>query len=167
MSLTPHVDVSLQKIISGGQTGVDRGALDAALDLDFPCGGFCPEDRAAEDGRIPARYPVTVLPGAGYLERTFQNVIDADGTVILCHGEPTGGTRLTIEFSDQLHTPSLFIDARTHSVPAAASRVLAFVYEHEVRILNFAGPRESDWAAGRDFTYRLVRELLTQLIGAR
>jgi hypothetical protein len=157
---------SLEKIISGGQTGVDRGALDAALDLGFPCGGFCPEDRAAEDGRIPSHYPLTPLPGAGYRERTLQNVIDADATVILCQDEPTGGTRLTIEFCNQLHTPCLFIDARTHSVPAAVSRVLAFVCEHEVRVLNFAGPRESGWPAGRDFTYRLVRDLLTQLIRA-
>src|SRR5271165_7243365 len=73
----------LAKIVSGGETGVDRGALDAALALGFPCGGWCPADRSAEDGPIPQRYPLTPLPGIGYRRRTRQNVIDSDGTVIL------------------------------------------------------------------------------------
>jgi hypothetical protein len=72
--------MALIKIISGGQTGVDRGALDAALAVKFPCGGWCPADRRAEDGSIPGRYPLTPLPGGGYRERTRQNVIDSDGT---------------------------------------------------------------------------------------
>jgi hypothetical protein len=69
----------LEKIVSGGQTGVDRGALDAALAANFPCGGWCPGNRRAEDGTIPARYPVSPLLGAGYRQRTRQNVIDSDG----------------------------------------------------------------------------------------
>jgi hypothetical protein len=87
--------MTLKQIISGGQTGVDRGALDAALEAQFPCGGWCPADRAAEDGPIPAHYPLTPLARGGYRERTRQNVLDSDGTVILYRSTLTGGTLLT------------------------------------------------------------------------
>ncbi len=90
----------LRKIVSGGQTGVDRVALDAALASQFPCGGWCPVDRSAEDGVIPATYPLTPLPDGDLRERTRQNVIDSDGTLIvsdtrLTGGALAGGTQLT------------------------------------------------------------------------
>src|ERR1700727_1579159 len=87
--------MALTKIISGGQTGVDRGALDAALEAQFPCGGWCPADRAAEDGPIPAHYPLKLLALGGYSERTRQNVLDSDGTAIMYRSTLTGGTLLT------------------------------------------------------------------------
>ncbi|MDH3584808.1 MAG: putative molybdenum carrier protein, partial [Phycisphaerae bacterium] len=74
------------KIVSGGQTGADRAALDAALACGQPCGGWCPQDRAAEDGPIDPRYPLKELPGGGYRQRTHRNVIDSDGTVVLSFG---------------------------------------------------------------------------------
>ena len=73
----------LTKIVSGGQTGVDRGALDAALAVGFPCGGWAPGNRMAEDGIIPKKYRLMVLPKGGYRERTRRNVVDSDGTAIL------------------------------------------------------------------------------------
>ena len=76
----------LKKIVSGGQTGVDRGALDAALEASFPCGGWCPKGRKAEDGAIPARYPLTEMPGPTYRARTRRNVTDSDGTLNLFFG---------------------------------------------------------------------------------
>ena len=81
----------LKKIISGGQTGADRAGLDVALDAGFPCGGWCPKGRKAEDGRIPDKYPLTETGSADYLKRTEKNVVDADGTVIFTFGMPTGG----------------------------------------------------------------------------
>src|SRR5436309_14721003 len=100
----------LLKVISGGQTGVDRGALDAALALQVECGGWCPAGRLAEDGTIPKRYPVVELPNARYAERTARNVADSDGTLIISNGEPIGGTRETIQRCVGLDKPHLIID---------------------------------------------------------
>src|ERR671915_1058228 len=75
--------MELAKIISGGQTGTDRGALDAALAWGFPCGGWCPPGRLAEDGQIPERYPLIELKEGGYSQRTLRNVVESDGTAIL------------------------------------------------------------------------------------
>ena len=84
-------------ILSGGQTGIDRGALDAALELSAPCGGWCPDGRKAEDGRIPAHYPLTELKGADYPARTRRNVEDSDATLIVYNSRLTGGTLLTLD----------------------------------------------------------------------
>ena len=135
--------LTLGKIVSGGQTGVDRGALDAALAAAFPCGGWCPEGRSAEDGPLAARYPLTELPGAGYLERTLQNVIDSDGTAILHAGALEGGTRQTLDCCTRHGRPCLVIDASTASATAAAERMGSFVARHGIAVLNVAGPRES------------------------
>src|SRR3989344_782830 len=86
------------KIISGGQTGVDRAALDAALELGLPCGGIVPKGRLAEDGRIPERYPVQECDSEDYVVRTELNVIHSDATLILNRGEISGGTLITAQF---------------------------------------------------------------------
>ncbi len=155
--------MSLEKVITGGQTGVDRGALDAALDLAFPCGGWCPADRAAEDGTIPSRYPLTPLPGGGYRERTLQNVIDSDGTVILAKTSLTGGTRLTLELCERHAKPHLVIDAAETGEADAARLIARFIDEHDIRVLNIAGPRASLWPEAHAFATRTVRDLLGAL----
>lgn len=132
----------LQKIISGGQTGADRGALDAAIALGFPCGGWCPEGRNAEDGPIPESYPLQVLPGAGYRQRTIRNIQDSDGTAILCLGEPSGGSALTLAQCRRLNKPHLLIDGHIEGVGRAAELLLAFVDAFAIETLNIAGPSE-------------------------
>src|SRR5947209_11260398 len=87
----------IAKIVSGGQTGVDRAALDVALELGLPCGGWCPKGRRSEGGRIPERYPLRETTSAAYPARTRRNVLYSDGTLVLTNGPPTGGTALTIE----------------------------------------------------------------------
>src|SRR3989442_2721366 len=84
------------EIVSGGQTGVDRAALDTALALGLPCGGWCPRGRRAEDGPLPTRYPLRETPSSSYPERTVWNVRDSDGTLILHRGRLSGGTALTL-----------------------------------------------------------------------
>jgi len=143
---------SLAKIVSGGQTGVDRGALDAALEAGFPCGGWAPAGRIAEDGPIPARYPLAELKGGGYEERTLQNVLDSDGTAILYFGELEGGTRLTAQYCQEHRKPCELLNAERLSPKQAAREIIAFVAGKRIKVLNIAGPRASKWPDARDYS---------------
>ena len=89
----------MRKVVSGGPTGVDRAALDAACALGLALGGWCPRGRRAEDGAIPAEYPLRETPGEDYAERTEWNVRDASATLVLTRGQPSPGTALTIELA--------------------------------------------------------------------
>ena len=115
------------KIISGGQTGVDRGALDAALAFEVEGGGWCPAGRLAEDGTIPKRYPVMELPNAGYAERTARNVADSDGTLVISKGEPIGGTRETVDRCIEMRKPHLIIDCASMSLEETIEAATEFV----------------------------------------
>jgi hypothetical protein len=115
------------KIISGGQTGVDRGALDAALAFEVECGGWCPAGRLAEDGAIPEHYPVVELANAGYAERTARNVADSDGTLVISKGELFGGTHETIDGCVEMGKPYLVIDRERLSMEDATALALQFV----------------------------------------
>lgn len=145
-------------IVSGGQTGVDRGALDAALELGVPSGGWCPAGRWAEDGRLSERYPLREAEG-GYESRTRRNVEDSDATLIVHHGTITGGTLLTRQLCATVGRPVWLVDARTTSPADAAAGVRRFVDAHLVRRLNVAGPRASHWPDGRAYAYSLLRAL--------
>ena len=155
--------VTLEKIISGGQTGVDRGALDAALASGFPCGGWCPEGRKAEDGRIPDRYPVAELSGADYLVRTRQNVIDADGTLVLHFTELAGGTLNTVRLCERFKKPVLVLDGDGLDPDAAAGKAAAFVRSQAIRTLNVAGPRESGHVGAQAYAEQVVACLLQNM----
>ncbi len=91
----------IQRVFSGGQTGVDRAALDVALDLGFPCGGWCPSGRRAEDGPLKEIYPLKETPSKNYAQRTEWNVRDSDGTLVLHRGSLSGGTAFTIELAEE------------------------------------------------------------------
>lgn len=149
--------MKLTKIVSGGQTGVDRAALDVALELGLPCGGWCPKGRRAEDGPIPERYPLTETPWWGYPQRTEWNVRDSDGTLILLQGRPDRGTRLTIAIAERLGKPFLTIDLEGR--PKAAT-VRTWMKANRVRILNVAGPRGSRHPGIHDRAMRFLRRLL-------
>ena len=155
------------KIISGGQTGVDRGALDAALDLGVEFGGWCPAGRLAEDGIIPERYPVIELEDGGYAERTAQNVADSDGTLIISNGEPIGGTRETIECCIEKGKPYLIINCREMSTLEAKGKVLTFLQNRYIRRLNVAGPRASQWPEGHALTYQIMSAILRRISGQK
>lgn len=131
----------LRRIVSGGQTGADRGALDAAIELGLEHGGYCPRGRRAEDGIIPARYRLTELDSPDYPARTAANVALADATLVVTRGAPTGGTRLTCDLARRRGTPLLIVDLDREHDPAA--RLRAWLSEHPIETLNVAGPRES------------------------
>jgi hypothetical protein len=154
----------LKKIISGAQTGVDRGALDAALEAGFPSGGSCPSGRRAEDGTVPAAYPVTELSSRDYRARTERNVLDADGTLIVFFGELSGGTRETLRICEAAGKPVLTIDGAAKDIALAAVEAAAFIRQNEIGILNVAGPRESSYPGAADYAKRLVGAVLTSSV---
>jgi|CXWL01.1.fsa_nt_gi hypothetical protein len=150
-------DHSVRRIISGGQTGVDRGALDAAIFLGLDHGGWCPRGRLAEDGQIPLRYQLTESDSAKYPVRTAQNVIDSDGTLILYQGELQGGTSLTLRLASEYGKPCLPIDL---DGPVDYPATRRWIAKHAIEVLNVAGPRESSAFgiadAARSFIVRLL-----------
>jgi hypothetical protein len=149
----------IHRIVSGGQTGVDRAALDVALELGLPCGGWCPMGRRAEDGVIPARYPLRETGSANYAERTRLNVLDSDGTLILNRGELAGGTALTAELAGLNGRPCLVV--QPDSAPDTGM-VIDWLQGHNVHILNVAGPRESQHpgihSQACEFLHKLLQE---------
>jgi len=151
---------TLRKIVSGGQTGVDAGALDAALDADFACGGWAPEDRTNERGPLPQRYPLQPLARGMNRERTSANVIDSDATAVVLFGEAQGGTKATLEDCATFARPSLIIDASRMPIPEAVRVLRAFIQEHEVETLNVAGPRASEEPHAYAYAHGLISGFL-------
>jgi hypothetical protein len=148
------------KIISGGQTGVDRAALDVALRHGIKCGGWCPAGRLDEFGKIPSHYPVQELQRGGFTERTLQNVKDSDGTVVIFSRELHSGTEQTVRFCVELQQPHQVIDASKISAEDAAKSIGDFVRENKIGILNVAGPRQSEWPEGYDYASRAMNAFL-------
>jgi len=136
--------VSVRRIVSGAQTGVDRAALDVALELGIPCGGWVPLGRIDERGRIPDRYPnLRETPTADWNERTEANVRDSDGTLILSRGPLTGGSAYTERVAERLGRPCLHLDLAVRSKAEAVAEARAWIEREAVEVLNVAGPRAS------------------------
>ncbi len=135
---------TIRKLISGGQTGADRAALDVGLELGIPIGGSCPRGRRAEDGVVPERYPLRETASTSYSVRTEANVRDADATLILTRGRPDRGTALTRRIAERLGRPYLVVDL---AEPVDPAELRAWLERERVLVLNVAGPRES-WAPG-------------------
>ena len=147
----------IRKIISGGQTGVDRAALDAAIELGIACGGWCPNGRASEQGPIPDHYPLIETPLADPAQRTERNVRDADATLIIAQGKLSGGAALTQQLAASLVKPCLVIDP---AEATSAATVRAWLNEQAVRTLNVAGPRASTDPHIYELALGLVRKVL-------
>jgi hypothetical protein len=147
------------EIWSGGQTGVDRAALDVALELGIPIGGWIPRGRRAEDGVIPARYAgLSETKSLNYRVRTARNVRDTDATLILSFGPPTGGTAVTVELVRRYQRPVLLLDMRQHTPSAAARKIRSWLRKlsPDARV-NVAGPRGSHSRIVYDKTVRTLR----------
>jgi|SRR5208337_664315 len=131
------------KIISGGQTGADRGGLEAAIALGIPHGGWCPQGRRAEDGVIPARYDLKECPSLGYVERTMRNIAEADATLVFSQNRRTAGpgTRLTLTSALRLRRPCLFVELDDRAGMHAS--IQSWLRNAKPKMLNIAGSRES------------------------
>jgi len=156
------------KSVSGGQTGVDRAALDAAMALGLEVGGWCPRGRKSLDGTIPAKYPLQETRGTGYQTRTKWNVRDADATLILCMGEPSGGTALTVKYCEQLGKPfyvhRLNSEWGTYIDGEGCGDVLYWMNCNDIQVLNVAGPREGKYSPVYDQAYCCLKDLFQQVL---
>ena len=148
----------IEKVVSGGQTGVDRAALDIALKLGVPCGGWCPRGRRAEDGPLKDIYPLQETPSSDYSKRTQWNVRDSDGTVVLYWGSLSGGSALTVELAKEHNKPCLQINLCENALPEI---LLAWVKRYQIRTLNVAGTRESGSPGIYDEACQFLREALS------
>ena len=142
-------------IVCGGQTGVDRAALDSALNLYLPVRGWCPKGRLAEDGKIAERYPLQETPSERVELRTEWNARDSDGTLVLAFGPLSGGTKFTVEMAALYRKPALVVDLEAQEPKESLFR--DWIRKHRIRVLNVAGPRESS-APGK--VYNKARALL-------
>lgn len=155
----------LEKIVSGGQTGVDRAALDAAMAAGVPVGGYCPRGRRAEDGCVPDCYPLIELATDDYRWRTRKNVLEADGTLIVIPRTPmTPGTRLTRDIC--LQEGKTFFVADLHYRMMSPALVADWIENCSVRVMNVAGPRESKspgiYLAASEFLAQVIRLALAK-----
>ncbi len=148
-----------KRVISGGQTGVDRAALDAAMAAGIPVGGWCPKGRRAEDGPIDPRYPLVETESADYRERTERNVRDADATLILSPTPLTGGTLATARACRKWNKPFEIVDPWA---PDAAARIRAWLRARKPQTLNIAGPRESQRPGIGEQVRKLLAEVFAQ-----
>ena len=148
------------RIVSGGQTGVDRAALDVALAFSLDCGGWCPKGRRAEDGPLDDRYPLRETPRRRYGQRTDWNVRDSNGTLILFRTGMDGGTRLTWDRARSRGRPCRQVDLDRNPGTEA---VMRWIRRHRIQVLNVAGPRESSspgvYDRARAFLVRLLGEI--------
>jgi len=158
----------LKKIISGGQTGADQGALDAAIKYNFPHGGWISKRRITEDGRLPDNYKLKEMPTDSYPKRTEQNIIDSDGTVIISRGKIAGGSKLTQKLANKHKRPCLHIDLNKTPAFIAASKINSWINEHDIEILNVAGSRASkDPKIYQDTKYIIEGTILLGLVKAQ
>ncbi len=133
----------VNKIISGGQTGVDQAALDVAINLGISHGGWVPRGRMTENGMLDDKYQVREMKTSNYNKRTEQNVIDSNGTLIISHGKLTGGSEYTREIALFNNRPWLHIDLNNTIAFQAARKIRSWIAEHGIEILNVAGSRAS------------------------
>ncbi|WP_321322897.1 putative molybdenum carrier protein [Thiomicrorhabdus sp.] len=148
------------KIISGGQTGVDRAALDFGLLHQIEIGGYCPKGKIAEDGVIPSKYGLTELSSQNYSQRTLKNVINSDATLIIYFDKLSGGTLNTRDFCRQEDKPVLLIDASQKTPNYWGQKAKEFVSNYHVNTLNVAGPRSSKCSLCYEYTMRLLGQFL-------
>ena len=147
------------KIVSGGQSGADLAALDAAIFSGIEHGGWLPKGRKTENGPLPFKYNLKELTTGKYRARTEQNVIDSDGTLICSFGPLTGGSALTEAFTIKHHRPCLHIDFELFPGDKAVAAVERWFHDNQIQILNVAGPRASNDPRIYNAVFTLIQKM--------
>jgi len=150
----------IKRIISGGQTGADRAALDVAIELGIPHGGWIPKGGRAENGMLNGKYRLLEMSTASYPKRTEKNVLDSDGTLIISHGRLAGGSALTRKLTEKHGQPWVHVDLDKVSLSSAAGIVRAWIGKNDIEILNVAGPRASKDPSIYEKTIKLLQDIL-------
>ena len=152
--------MKLRKVISGEQTGVDRAVLDACLKAGFPCGGWCPAGRRAEDGIIPTLYPLQEMTSVYYDDRTRQNILDSSATLIIYQDDLSGGTLLTYKLAKKLSKPVFLFKVSPFFIDESLEELFDFLKTNSVEILNIAGPRASQWPKAYESALLITSRLI-------
>lgn len=153
------MSVLFQKIVSGGQTGADRAALDWAIIMEIEHGGWCPQGRRSEDGIIPARYRLQETPSSDYAQRTEWNIRDSDATAIFSLTSVlSGGTLLTQQLATQKPWIHLHKDM---GIQNGTAHLYQFVSQSPIQVLNIAGPRQSEEPTIGDFLTQVMNAAFT------
>ena len=150
----------ISKIISGGQTGVDQAALDVAIELGIPHGGWIPKGRKTENGALPDKYRLKEMPTSSYAKRTEQNIIDSEGTLVISPGPLTGGSELTRKTAILHDRPCIHIDLVTLNTLQAIKTVRSWIVHHGIEILNIAGPRAGENPEIYDMAVKTLKAVL-------
>ncbi|MBF0224497.1 MAG: putative molybdenum carrier protein [Desulfobacterales bacterium] len=151
--------IAIKQIVSGGQTGADMAALDFAIQYKIPHGGWVPKGRKNENGIIPKKYKMKEIDKENYVQRTAQNVIDSDGTVIISHGELIGGSLRTLEFAIKYNKPCLHIDLNSLDIPSSSEKLLFWINENKIEVLNVAGSRASKDSKIYEMTKKILENM--------
>lgn len=159
MKTKAAIPLVVVNIISGGQTGAERGALDAAIEMSIAHGGLCAKGRKSEDGMVPAKYQVKDAASPDYSDRTEANVAEACGTLICTFGRLGGASKQVWEHARKHGKPALHLDLNAEATDYAVKRVREWLNQHSVRVLNVAGSRESESAG----LHGAVKDLLTRV----
>lgn len=152
--------MQIEKVISGGQTGADQGALDAAIALRVDHGGWIPKGRKTESGPLPRKYHLKEMVSSSYPKRTEKNVLDSQGTLILTNGRLTGGSSLTKKYAVQHGLLWLHINLQKITIHEAINIVRTWVKENNIKVLNVSGSRESKSPGIYDSTHKIILGVL-------
>ena len=158
----------LKKIISGGQIGADQAALDAAIKYNFPHGGWIQKGRKTQSGSLPDKYHLKEMFVSGYKERIEENVIKSDGTVIISHGNLSGGADYSQKMAEKHNRPCLIIDLNETPAFLASSKINTWIIENDIEIMNVTGSRASeDSDIYKDTVYIIEGAILLDLVNAK
>jgi len=151
------------KIISGGQTGADRAALDAAIELGLDYGGAIPRGRLTENGSLDLKYKrMTEIETEIYSARTEKNVVDSDATLLFTLGRIGEGTALTMKLAERYNKPHLHIELTEKTDKIAVGIINKWLKETRPSILNVAGSRESTSRGVYARVYSILKNVLKE-----